>query len=51
MQVRWNVVQFEHGAEPEHLRFDFLHARQAVETRFWNGAEVEEEEEVEPGLV
>lgn len=50
MQARWNAVQFAQGGVPEHLRFDFLQARQAVETRLWKGLE-EEEPEPEPRLI
>lgn len=37
-------MQFAQGAVPEHFRFDFLHARQAVDTRFGKWEEEEEEE-------
>lgn len=45
MQVLRKAVQFVQGGVPEHLRFDFLHARQAVETRLWKVFEEEVEED------
>lgn len=37
MQTLWKARQLSQGAVPEHLRLDFLQARQAVETRFFHG--------------
>lgn len=36
MHTRLKARQLSQGGTPEHFRFDFLHAKHAVDTRFFH---------------